>query len=160
MIAPILAVVTSFISIFLQPEWVNGKLFGLDGYMQDLWRLVANIVAFLFAFILIAIAFMNIIGRGEGNWELKQALPRFIVGLLIVPFTWFLTGLILSISAILTVAVLTLPYEVFEGRLDVDTAKSEILNEEICPHHIIYLQPEIATPAMTQGQIDRIEANK
>jgi len=57
----ILAIVTSFISIFLYPGWVNGTMFGLQDYLKEIWILVSNVVYFVFAGILIVIAFMNII---------------------------------------------------------------------------------------------------
>ena len=74
-----MGLVTSFVTIFLYPGWVNGTMFGLEDYLKIIWIFVSNVVYFIFAFILIAIAFMNIIGKGEGTWELKQAMPKFIV---------------------------------------------------------------------------------
>ncbi len=106
---------TALISLFLTPGWVNGSIFGLDGYMKEMWIMVSNIVYFIFAFILIMIAFMNIIGKWD-KWELKSALPKFIVWVVMVPFTWFFVQFVLSISAILTVWVLTLPYDTFESK--------------------------------------------
>ncbi|MCH8518308.1 SLC19 family protein [Candidatus Gracilibacteria bacterium] len=138
--ATLLGLITAFITLFTYPGWTNGTLFGLTDYLRDIWVLVSNVVYFIFAFILVTIAFMNIIGKGEGNWELKQALPRFIVGVLIVPFTWFLVQFILSIAAVLTVAVLSLPYDVFRDKLQDDTSDSELLNQEICVDLIINLQ--------------------
>lgn len=139
--AALMGMITSFITMFLYPGWTNGTLFWLQDYLKEIWILVSNIVYFIFAFILIAIAFMNIIGRWEWNWELKQAMPKFIVWVLIVPFSWFLVQFLLSISAILTVWVLTLPYdsfsdhELFAQALD----NTEIAGEEICKDHIIAL---------------------
>jgi hypothetical protein len=43
-------------------------------------------------------------------------MPKFIVGVLIVPFSWFLVQFILSISSLLTVGVLTLPFDSFADR--------------------------------------------
>ena len=111
--AALLGAITSLISMFLTPEWVNGTIFGLDKYMRDIWILVSNLVYFIFAFILIVIAFMNIIGNNGDTWQLKSALPKFIVWVIMVPFTWFFVQFILSLSAILTVAVITLPYDSF-----------------------------------------------
>lgn len=102
-ISAILGLITSFISIFLYPGWVNGTMFGLQDYLKLIWILISNVIYFIFAGILIVIAFMNIIGKGEGTWALKQAMPKFIVGILIVPFSWFFVQFLLSISAILTV---------------------------------------------------------
>ena len=136
-----MAMVTAFITMFLYPGWVNGTLFGLQDYLRIMWILVSNVVYFVFAFILIAIAFMNIINKGEGVWELKQAMPKFIVGVLIVPFSWFFVQFVLSISAILTVGVLTLPYDAFQGEslLQEAISDTEIGAEKICKDIIITL---------------------
>jgi len=111
--ASILGVVTALVSLFLHPGWINGTIIGLDEHMKEIWILISNVVYFIFAFILILIAFMNIIGKWD-KWELKQSLPKFIVWVIMVPFTWFFVQFILSISAILTVWVLTLPYDTFQ----------------------------------------------
>ncbi|USN59058.1 MAG: hypothetical protein H6767_03045 [Candidatus Peribacteria bacterium] len=75
--------------------------------------MVSNIIYFIFAFLLIWIAFMNIIGKEGDTYQLKTALPKFIVGVLIVPFSWFFVQFVLSLSAILTASALTLPSDTF-----------------------------------------------
>jgi len=106
-------IITYLATMFLSPEWVNGSLFWMSEKFKTIWIMVSNIVYFVFAFILIWIAFMNIIWKNADQYQLKQALPKFIVWVLIVPFSWFLVQFILSISAILTVSALTLPYDSF-----------------------------------------------
>lgn len=137
--AALMWMITSFITMFLYPGWTNGTLFWLQDYLKEIWILISNVVYFIFAFIMIAIAFMNIIGKGEGTWELKQAMPKFIVWVLIVPFSWFFVQFVLSISAILTVGVLTLPYDSFKDKdLFVQALEDqEFANQEICKDVII-----------------------
>lgn len=77
--------------------------------------------------------------------------------MLIVPFTWFLVQFILSISAVLTVAVLSLPYDIFAGRVKDDTSGSEILNTRICNDIVIVLQGD---PNQFTSLSDSPEANK
>lgn len=171
--ATLMWLVTSFISMFLYPGWVNGTLFGLQDYLREMWILVSNIVYFIFAFVLIAIAFMNIIWKWEGTWELKQAMPKFIVWVLIVPFSWFLVQFILSISAILTVGVLTLPYdsfndhELFTKALD----NTELAGEKICKDIVISFNgdfkgangedntTEIGSTDQDSGEVNEINEN-
>lgn len=171
--ATLMWLVTSFISMFLYPGWVNGTLFGLQDYLREMWILVSNIVYFIFAFVLIAIAFMNIIWKWEGTWELKQAMPKFIVWVLIVPFSWFLVQFILSISAILTVGVLTLPYdsfsdhELFTKALD----NTELAGEKICKDIVISFNgdfkgangedntTEIGSTDQDNGEVNEINEN-
>ena len=110
-LALLVAAFTYFITLFLDPGWVNWSIFWLSEIFRTIWTLVSNSVYIIFAFILIWIAFMNIIGKWE-KWELKQTLPKFIIWVLIVPFTWFFVQFILSISSILTMQVLTLPSDI------------------------------------------------
>jgi len=147
----ILAIVTSFISIFLYPGWVNGTMFGLQDYLKEIWILVSNVVYFVFAGILIVIAFMNIIWKGDGTWELKQAMPKFIIGVLIVPFSWFAVQFLLSLSAILTVSVLTLPYNSFQNQPLYSQAldNSEIADQKFCKDIIISFSQDFGWQATT-----------
>lgn len=109
-----LSVLTYLSTVFLSPEWINGSLFGLNWYFKSIWILISNVVYLIFAFIIIWIAFMNIIWKWQEKYALKQALPKFVVGVLIVPFSWFLVQFILSISAVLTISALNLPFETFK----------------------------------------------
>ncbi len=113
-----LSAITYLSAMFLSPEWYNGSIFWLSGYFKNIWILVSNLVYFVFAFILIWIAFMNILWKTWDQYQLKQALPKFIVWVLIVPFSWFLVQFILSISAILTVSALSLPFDTFKDYND------------------------------------------
>lgn len=45
---------------------------------------------------------------------MKKALPRFVTGILIVPFTWFIVSGVLSISNLLTASVLRLPADILD----------------------------------------------
>lgn len=112
--AAILWILTYLVSLFLDPGWINWSFFWMNAIFRSIWILISNVVYFIFALLLIWIAFMNILWRWE-TWELKQALPRFIIWVLIVPFTWFFVQLMLSISAVLTVSVLTLPSDTFNS---------------------------------------------
>ncbi len=112
-LASILSIMTVIASLFLDPAWISWSLFWLDTIFKDLWILVSNIVYFVFALILIWIAFMNIVWKWQDKYQLKTALPKFVIWILIVPFTWFFVHFVLSISAILTMGALTLPSNTF-----------------------------------------------
>ena len=78
-VSALMSIMTAFVSLFMQPTWVNGSIIDLDLYLKEIWRLVANTVYVIFAFLLIVVAFANIIGEGQDKFALKQALPKFIV---------------------------------------------------------------------------------
>lgn len=44
----------------LSPDWTFGEIFGLRPIIHDMWVLISNVVYVIFAFLLIALAFMNI----------------------------------------------------------------------------------------------------
>lgn len=46
---------------------------------------------------------------------MKKALPRFITGILIVPFTWFIVSGTLSITNLLTASILRLPADMMDS---------------------------------------------
>jgi hypothetical protein len=112
-ISAILAILTYLVTLFLDPSWINGSFFGLTEKFRTIWIMVSNVVYFIFAVLLVWIAFMNIIWKEGDKYQLKQALPKFVVWVLIVPFSWFIVQMVLSISAILTVSAITLPYDTF-----------------------------------------------
>lgn len=109
----ILWMLTFLVWLFLNPWWTSWSFIGLVDPLKTMWIMVSNIVYFIFAFIFIWIAFMNIIWK-EDSYQLKQALPKFIVWVLIVPFSWFFVQFIISLSWILTVWILSLPYDTFK----------------------------------------------
>ncbi len=116
-VAALLWLLTFLVGLFLYPEWTSGSIVWLwwsDGALKTMWIMMSNVVYFIFALIFIWIAFMNIIGKDGETYGLKTAMPRFIIWVLIVPFTWFFVQFILSISSILTVWVLSLPYDTFK----------------------------------------------
>ncbi len=114
-IALLLGVMTYLISLFLSPEWMSGNLFGIQNYLKAIWILISNVVYVIFAFILIGIAFVNIVGIDSEKYQLNKMLPKFIIGILIVPFSWFIVQFVLSLTSILSVMALNLPYDTFKG---------------------------------------------
>jgi len=156
--AALMWMVTAFITMFLYPGWVNGTLFWLQDYLKEIWILISNVVYFIFAFILIAIAFMNIIGKWEWTWELKQAMPKFIIWVLIVPFSWFFIQFVLSVSAVLTVWILTLPHDSFSDKPLYNEAldDTELAWEEICKDVIISFNGEFpdGSSSLSDGSAD------
>lgn len=131
----LLSIATVFVSALMSPEWTTWSVLWLDKPLKDLWYLISNIVYFLFSLIFIYIAIMNIIWKW-GDYELKSALPRFIVWLLIVPFSWFIVQFVISISWVLTVAVLSIPYDTFKNTniMSDDLSKTMVPN---CTKNII-----------------------
>ena len=100
----------------LSPSWSMGDVIGLRPRLHDMWVLVSNIVYVCFALGLLAVAFVNIfsVAGADSKFQLKAMLPKFVVGLMIVPFSWFAVSAILSMSGFLTASVLQLPHSVID----------------------------------------------
>ncbi len=107
-VAIILTLWTNLVWWFLSPDWTTWKLVWIDWILKSIWIMVSNIVYFIFAFIFVWIALMNILWKWDW-YEVKTAIPRFIVWVLIVPFSWFFVQITLSVSNVLTARVLSLP---------------------------------------------------
>ena len=128
-ISVLLWLMTYLTTMFLSPDWTSGTIFGINWYLKQIWILVSNVVYFAFAFILIFIAFANIIWSQNANFALKQAIPKFIIWILIVPFSWFIVQFLVSVSSILTISAMNLPFEAFK---DYESAMSKVEIPENC----------------------------
>ncbi|MCB9806556.1 hypothetical protein H6768_01410 [Candidatus Peribacteria bacterium] len=92
----------------LSPDWTMGDFFGLRPYFIQVWVLVSNLTYIIFALMLLYMAVMQIFS-GESNYAFKKKLPRFLVGILIVPFTWLIVSWTLSFANQAVAAVLSIP---------------------------------------------------
>lgn len=92
----------------LSPDWTMGDFFGLRPYFIQVWVLVSNIVYIIFALMLLYMAVLQIFSS-ESNYAFKKKLPRFLVGIMMVPFTWLIVSWTLSFANQAVAAVLSIP---------------------------------------------------
>jgi hypothetical protein len=92
----------------MTPDWVFGEIFGFRPVLHSLWVLVSNVVYVIFAFLLVVMAFMNIFAGEKNTWAIKAKLPKLIIGVISVPFTWFFVSAVVSISSVLTASAIQL----------------------------------------------------
>jgi hypothetical protein len=130
-VASILAILTSLVTLFMHPGWYTGEIFDINVYLKEIWILVSNVVYFVFAILLVWVALMNIIWKW-GDYELKKQLPKFIVGILIVPFSWFIVQFLVSLASVLTAAVLSLPYDTFKNYESMAKLNTEVKVPKEC----------------------------
>ena len=88
--------------------------FILDGIMlemlKDIWVLMRDIVNVIFVLVLLVLAFMNVVkSESTSWWELKTMLPKIVIALVAVNFSWGACKLMLDASNVWTAAVLTIP---------------------------------------------------
>lgn len=127
----------AFASWFIDPSWYTWGVFWLSSVFKNIWVLVSNVVYMIFWWMIIWIAFMNIISAEGDNYALKTALPKLIVWILMVPFTWYIVQFVLSVSAVMTTSVLLLPKDMI-----VTSAKDERIKiKDICVYDFTQKSP-------------------
>ncbi len=112
---------------------------GMGDRMISIYNSVRNLVNIAFVLVLIAVAFYNVLGLGGGEGELaiKTALPRVVLGLILVNFTLPIGRVLLDVTNIGTDIAFGLP-NVVEGY----QFKSELEN---FTHDVCYKSYEVAS---------------
>lgn len=89
----------------------NDLLFssGMEERLLNIWVQVRNFVNIGFVVILIGLALINVLGIESEKFSLKTILPKFIIGLIAVNFSYIGMKIVLDVTNILTVAVFAMP---------------------------------------------------
>ena len=77
--------------------------------LRSIWVQIRNLVNIAFVLILLFIAAANVmdLGGGEGgNFAIKTILPKFVIALILVNFSFLFCKVILDASSVLTAAIL------------------------------------------------------
>jgi hypothetical protein len=89
----------------------NSLIFGwgMEEKLLSIWQQIRNMVNVIFVVMLLGIALMNIIGVGGENYQLKSILPKFIIGLIAVNFSFLGMKVGLDALNVVTASVFSLP---------------------------------------------------
>ena len=93
----------------------NDLIFGgaMGERLLDIWVQIRNLVNIAFVLILLAIAVYNVLGIGEEGGGLplafKTAIPKFVLALIAVNFSFLAVKVILDFTNVITGAVFALP---------------------------------------------------
>ncbi|MEK7672826.1 MAG: hypothetical protein AAB373_02990 [Patescibacteria group bacterium] len=94
----------------------NDLLFsgGMEERLREVWIPMRNLVNILFIIVLVGIALYNVLGLGEdgGEYALKTALPKIIVGIIAINFSFLAIKVTLDGINVLTTAVFSLPSDI------------------------------------------------
>lgn len=83
---------------------------GMEERLLSIWQQIRNLVNIAFVLVLLIMAFYNVSGFAkDGNFALKTGLPKLIIGLILVNFTFLGGKLVLDLSNMATSAVFSLP---------------------------------------------------
>ncbi len=119
----------SFISIGVGA--LMDSTFIYDGGMGEtlyvMWSTIRDFVNIGFILVLLVLAVIVILGPDDsgGLTKLKQILPKLILGLILVNFTFFGTRVVLTTSDVLATAIFTIP-----GMVDVTTIADSEKNDK------------------------------
>lgn len=122
----VILAVQAFLNRLLWPVLVmigglldNSLLFGsgMEPRLREIWIPIRNLVNIMFVIILVGIALYNILGIGDdgGNYSLKSALPRIVVGIIAVNFSFLGMKVMLDAVTVMTTAIFALPGQVSDG---------------------------------------------
>ncbi len=129
-----------FAGWLMSPDWTSGDLFGLRAPMYALWVTVSNIVYFVYAILLILIALGTMFGKESFSY--KVMLPKLALGILMVPFTWWFVQWTISLSAVVTASVITIPAETMKTD---GSSTSSWWNTESIPNKIVISESSSGT---------------
>ncbi len=94
----------------------NSLLFGngMEERLREIWIPIRNIVNILFVIALVGIALYNVLGIGDenSNYSIKAILPKIIIGIIVVNFSFLGIKVFLDGINVLTTAIFALPNQI------------------------------------------------
>lgn len=102
---------------------------GMEETMLTIWTNIRNIVNILFVIVLLGIAFYNVLGGGAQDYHWKTILPKFIIALVAVNFSFLGVKVVLDGVNVVTTALFALP-----GAVERDLKAEDVtnLNKDAC----------------------------
>ncbi len=104
--------------------------------LQSFWRIIRDLVNYGFIIVLLVIAFMTVIsagsssiGAGEG-FKVGSVLPKFVVAVVLVNFTWFGARVVLDAANVAAHVVYGIPASMSSYLPGVDEALSDCISHE------------------------------
>lgn len=85
---------------------------GMEQRLLEIWANIRNIVNIFMVLILLGIALSNVVGGAMENYHLKVILPKFIIALIAVNFTFIGIKVVLDAVNIVSTAIFALPKSV------------------------------------------------
>ncbi len=114
----------------------NSILFGagMEDRMREIWIPIRNIMNILFVVALVGIALYNVLGIGEenGEYSIKAILPKIVIGIIAVNFSFVGVKLVLDTVNVLTTSVFSLPDQVGEEMARITVATDDKTIDRFC----------------------------
>lgn len=105
--------VVMIIGKLLSNDWVylNGEI---GQVLNNLWILIRNLINIAFVAVLVVVAFMAVLGIGgdKSNFAIKSILPKAVIALILVNFSFLVGKLLLDAGNLATTASFSIVQEV------------------------------------------------
>lgn len=118
----LLWIVIKFIGDLLTNDFIFGA--GIEDMLKSIWQTVRNFVNIAFVFVLLVIAFYNIVSIDPEKIPLKKSLGKVAIALILVNFSYFAAKVVLDVANVLTTAVFAIPRDIITD-LQLSTAEME-----------------------------------
>lgn len=117
---------TMLIAQLMDPDILIGP--DMESKLLQVWVIFRNWVNIFFVLILVGIALYNVLGiAGDGsNYALKAILPKIVIGLIAVNFSFLAGKVLIDATNVLTTAVYALPTDLQLWNEQVDGVKNRI----------------------------------
>jgi len=131
-----LVAITQFLQSLIWPVLLliggllkNDILFsaGMEETMLSIWGNIRNIVNILFVIVLLAIAFYNVVGGSNDEYKMKTILPKFVIALIAVNFSFLGVKLVVDSVSVITTALFALP-----GAVERDLETTDSFEKQFC----------------------------
>ncbi|MBI2464214.1 hypothetical protein HYV57_04620 [Candidatus Peregrinibacteria bacterium] len=102
------------------------KVGTMEDQLLKIWVQIRNIVNVVFVVLLLFVALYNVLGKTEGEFVLKSMLPRIVIGLVAVNFSFLAAKVVLDVTNVLTTSLVALPISLSEpmNQLETEIANS------------------------------------
>ncbi|MFA6550479.1 MAG: hypothetical protein WCT36_03945, partial [Candidatus Gracilibacteria bacterium] len=106
----------------------NDIIFGgaMGERLHEVWIQIRNIANLAFVLLLVGTAIYNISGFASEKFQLKQMLPKIIMGLILVNFSYMISTVILDATSVGTTAMFGLPRAIGIEMTNSDTGAMKI----------------------------------
>ncbi len=140
---PILALMATWIGDVMGNSFVMGDMYStgaqgatnasISDLLHAVWMIFRDIMNYIFIFILVFVAFMNVVaplGAGGESYALKTVLPKLVLAIVVINFTWFGAKVILDAGSVASRVIYGIPGEVAKSYPQAEIKPCEVKEEQ------------------------------
>jgi len=103
--------ILGFIGMLMDNNFIVGA--GIEDVLHQIWVVIRNLVNIGFVMALLGAAFyMVLFPSGDKGINIKEKLPKFLLAMILVNFSWFGCRLLIDVSNVATSAVFAIPQSI------------------------------------------------